>query len=55
MSQYFHDKYKRNLDTKQPLLFKNDNKRGRRIYFPAELCNQANLPPDFTKNTYNMR
>lgn len=55
MLQYFAERYKRDLDDKQPLLFINDRKNGTRKYLPAQLCNQANLPPDFTRDTRKMR
>ena len=55
MLQYFAERYKRDLDDKQPLLFINDRKNGTRKYLPVQLCNQANLPPDFTRDTRKMR
>lgn len=41
---------------KQPLLYVNSRKgEGDRIYLPTEICNEASLPPDFTRDQYKMR
>ena len=53
MSQYFYDRYKKELYDKQPLLFV--NKPDGPIYLPAQLCNEASLPKDFTRDTRKMR
>lgn len=53
MSQYFKQRYKINLADKQPLLYV--NQRDGRIYLPSQLCNEASLPDNFTRDTYKMR
>jgi hypothetical protein len=57
MMKYFDVHYKIKLrDHKQPLLYVNSRKgEGNRIYLPTELCNEASLPPDFTRDQYKMR
>jgi len=53
MKQYFYERYKINLYDKQPLLFV--NKPDGRIYLPTQICNEASLPEDFTKDNQKMR
>ena len=53
MSEYFYSRYRINLIDKQPLLYV--NQREGRIYIPSQLCNEASLPDDFTKDNNKMR
>ena len=53
MSEYFYQRYRINLKDKQPLLYV--NQRDGRIYLPTQLCNEASLPDDFTKDNNKMR
>lgn len=53
MSEYFNKTYNVNLRDKQPLLYV--NQREGRIYLPSQLCHEASLPPDFTKDQFKMR
>lgn len=54
MTEYFFKRYKIKLQSKQPLLYVNYNS-GDRVYLPAQLCNEASLPKDFTSDAFKMR
>lgn len=54
MTEYFYERYKIKLRAKQPLLYVNYNS-GDKVYLPAELCHEASLPKDFTRDTFKMR
>lgn len=54
MSEYFLKTYKINLIDKQPLLYVNQ-RSGERIYLPTQICHEASLPKDFTRDQYKMR
>lgn len=50
MAEYFDKQYNIQLKhEKQPLLFVN-RRMGDRIYLPTELCQEASLPKNFTRN-----
>ena len=49
MSQYFFEQYKIRLADNQPLLVVTF-KKGDSIYLPTQLCHEASLPKDFTKD-----
>lgn len=53
MSEYFKKAYNVNLRDKQPLLYVNN--RDGRIYLPSQLCHEASLPEDFTRDQFKMR
>lgn len=53
MTQYFWETYKIKLNPKQPCLYV--NQRDQKIFLPAELCHEASLPENFTKDTFKMR
>ena len=54
MSEYFYKRYNIKLNSKQPLLVVN-YKSGDNVYLPTELCHEAHLPKDFTKDVMKMR
>lgn len=54
MSEYFFKRYNIKLNPKQPLLVVN-YKSGDNVYLPTELCHEASLPKDFTKDVMKMR
>lgn len=54
VAQYFAQQYNINLDKKQPMLFVN-KRQGDRTYLPTQLCHEASLPKNFTKDTFKMR
>lgn len=53
MVEYFYERYKIKLNPKQPVLIVRYNDE--EIYLPAELCHEASLPKDFTKDVNKMR
>jgi len=54
MSEYFYKRYKIKLNSKQPLLIVN-YRSGDNVYLPTQLCHEASLPKDFTKDLQKMR
>jgi len=54
MTEYFFKRYQIKLRPKQPLLYVNYNS-GDKVFLPAELCHEASLPKDFTRDAYKMR
>lgn len=54
MAQYFNDFHRERLREKQPLLYVN-RRDGERIYLPTQLCHEASLPKNFTKNFKDMQ
>ena len=57
MKEYFFKQYKIKLHDKQPLLYVNQTRgdKTERIYLPTQLCHEASLPKNFTKDQRKMR
>lgn len=54
IGQYFKEQYNITLVDKQPMLTVNQ-REGQTTYLPAQLCHNAHLPDNFTRNAAKMR